>query len=96
MAPQRAPQRPVLDLEESKAEEEPFELDQGMSAEPAPAPSPTYDAELRSSGKPATSDYDDSEDEEGPLMKPAGLSPSGAGDDYGDEDEDYDDVDWSF
>ena len=93
MAPQRAPQRPVLDLEESKAEEEPFELDQGMSAEPAPAPSPTYDAELRSSGKPATSDYDDSEDEEGPLMKPAGLSPSGAGDDYGDEDEDYDDVD---
>ncbi|MFK4002800.1 cell division protein FtsZ [Qipengyuania sp. NPDC077563] len=93
MAPQRAPQRPVLDLEESKPEEEPFELDQGMSAEPTPAPAPAYDPAPRAPAKPAASDYDDSADEEGPLMNPAGLSPSGLGDDYGEEDEDYDDVD---
>ena len=41
MAPQRAPQRPVLDLQESSPEEEPFELSEGLSAEPeAPGPDP--------------------------------------------------------
>ena len=97
MAPQRAPQRPVLDLQADVAEEEPFELNEGLSAEPEPAPEPAYEPQPEPApaayAEPEPS-YDDSEDEEGPLMNPAGLSPAG-GDDWGDEDgyEDDEDVD---
>uniref|UniRef100_UPI003518CA86 cell division protein FtsZ n=1 Tax=Pararhodobacter marinus TaxID=2184063 RepID=UPI003518CA86 len=45
MAPQRAPQRPVLDLQEDAGEEEPFELSEGLSAEPEPEATPAYEAE---------------------------------------------------
>ncbi|MBX7457944.1 cell division protein FtsZ [Qipengyuania sp. 1NDH17] len=104
MAPQRAPQRPVLDLQESEPEEEPFELNEGLSAEPEPepAPEPAYEPEPVAYQEPESAyepepaqAYDDSEDEEGPLMNPAGLSPAGGGNDYGDEDEyeEDDDVD---
>ncbi|MBX7540032.1 cell division protein FtsZ [Qipengyuania sphaerica] len=106
MAPQRAPQRPVLDLQESEPEEEPFELSEGLSAEPEPQPEPepVYEEQPAYEPEPepepvyepevAEPAYDDSEDEEGPLMNPAGLSPSTGGNDYGDEEEeDYDDVD---
>ena len=96
MAPQRAPQRPVLDLQESTPEEEPFELNEGLSAEPEPAsqPEPAAVNESPSTPEPVEASYDDSQDDEGPLMNPAGLSPA-AGGDYGDEDDDgdYDDVD---
>ena len=106
MAPQRAPQRPVLDLQESEPEEEPFELNEGLSAEPAPepAPEPAYQPEpvVAQQPEPAYEPepeqaYDDSEDEEGPLMNPAGLSPAGGRSDYGDdgyddEDEDVDGI----
>ena len=85
MAPQRAPQRPVLDLQESEPEPEPLELKESAPAEPATTE--------RQPEPAATTAYDDSEDEEGPLMNPAGLSPSGGRADYGDEGEDDDDVD---
>ena len=98
MAPQRVPQRPSLDLQDSQPEEEPFELNEGLPAEPAPAPQPTYHAEPSPAPAPtpAGTHYDDSQDEEGPLMNPAGLSPA-TGSGYGDADDegfgDEDDVD---
>ena len=45
MSSQRAPQRPVLDLQESEPEEEPFELNEGLSAEPEPAPTASASAQ---------------------------------------------------
>ncbi|EDL48664.1 cell division protein FtsZ [Erythrobacter sp. SD-21] len=105
MAPQRAPQRPVLDLQASApTEEEPFELNEGLSAEPEPQPEPepTYEPEPVAYAEPEPESapepaYDGSEDEEGPLMNPAGLSPAGGNDfgkdeDYGEEDEDVDGI----
>ncbi|MBX7527435.1 cell division protein FtsZ [Qipengyuania vesicularis] len=88
MAPQRAPQRPVLDLQESEAEDEPFELSEGLSADPEPEPMPEPAPEPEPEVVEAA--YDDSEDEEGPLMNPAGLSPSD-GDDFGDDEFEEDD-----
>ncbi|MBA4765725.1 MAG: cell division protein FtsZ [Erythrobacter sp.] len=93
MSPQRAPQRPVLDLQESTPEEEPFELNEGLSADPEPTPEPasTYQ---QPAAEPVEAKYDDSHDDEGPLVKPAGLSPAGGGDyGYDADEDDYDDVD---
>ena len=83
MAPQRAPQRPVLDLQDDSGDDEPFELSEGLSAEPeaepvaeaAPAPEPQPEPE------PVASTYDDG---------PFGDDAYGSGQD--DADEDGDDV----
>ncbi len=106
MGSPRAPQRPVLDLQNSAPEEdEPFELSEGLSADPEPQPEPApqpepepmtlSEPEPEPEPEPVEAAYDASEDEEGPLMNPAGLSPAGGGNDYGEEDdyEDDDDVD---
>ena len=92
MASPRAPQRPVLDLQESEPEEEPFELNEGLSAEPEPAPTPMTEpeAEPAAQAQPtyaSQTSYDDGQDDAGPMMNPAGLSPSGD-DDMGFVDED--------
>ena len=95
MSQPRAPQRPVLDLQDSEAEDEPFELNEGLSADPEPEPEAEpmtlSEVEAEPEAEMAEVAYDDSEDEEGPLMNPAGLSPSTGDDaegaDYGDDDD---------
>lgn len=76
MSDARAPQRPVLDLpSESVAEDEPFELSEGLSADPEDE----YSA-------------DDAVTAGSSEFNTAGLSPASAAD-FGDEDEEEDDVD---
>ena len=79
MAPQRAPQRPVLDLQEDAGEEEPFELSEGLSAEPEPEAAPAYEAEP----EPVEAAADDSFGD-GPSYGNEAFSGSET-DDYGDD-----------
>ena len=104
MGDSRPPKRPVLDLpSESVADPEPFELSEGLSAEPDEAPA--YEAETASTasepvydlGGDAEVDFEeeDAVEEEGPATYSHGLSPASSAD-YGDEEEDeadFDDVD---
>ena len=92
-----APRRPVLDLpSESVAEDEPFELSEGLSAEPepevgpqpTPAPEPTAQPAPMQAQGDALDLTDEAEDDAGSSF---GLSPASSGS-YG-EDESYDDVD---
>ncbi|TMM48811.1 cell division protein FtsZ [Qipengyuania marisflavi] len=107
MSEARAPKRPILDLpSESMAEPEPFELSEGLSAEPEPepvekpayeaAPEPAYDLTESYSGADDSATSDDDEEpeaeEEEPVYSAGGLSPASGGSDD-EEDEDYDDVD---
>ena len=86
MAPQRAPQRPVLDLQEDAGEEEPFELSEGLSADPEPEPVQTYEPQP----EPVEAAVEDSFDDE-PSFREEGLSPAGA-DDFGDDSDDVDGI----
>ncbi len=88
-----APKRPVLDLpSESVAEDEPFELNEGLSAEPEPEPA--HEPAAMHSPEPAEDEGDAldltdeayAEEDE----RPFGLSPATSGEDA---EEDYDDVD---
>jgi len=77
-----APKRPVLDLpSESETEEEPFELNEGLSAEPEPA-----EAESDTFDLTDEAEYDE-------VDQPFGLSPATSGSSDDEEEEDYDDVD---
>ena len=81
MSESRAPKRPVLDLPtESMSDPEPFELNEGLSADPE---SQSYDDDA---AEPALSDEDE-------LVLSQGLTPTTSRGDYGDEDDDYEDVD---
>ncbi len=89
MSEARAPQRPVLDLPKSDETDEPFELDEGMSAEPEPEPAPMArqapepaptDQGKRDEGRGAQlssyddEDYDDEGDDVESIVDPlAGL-----------------------
>ena len=93
-----APRRPVLDLpSESVAEDEPFELSEGLSAEPEPevGPQPTPAPEPAAQPAPMQAQgdaldlTDEAEDDDAGTS--FGLSPASSGS-YG-EDESYDDVD---
>ncbi len=100
----RAPRRPVLDLpSESMADPEPFELNEGLSAEPEPEPEPEPYYEAAETATPETVHYNFDEEPEaepamaeddGPVLS-ARLSPPSSADDYGDEEgeDEYDDVD---
>ena len=78
MSETRAPQRPIFDLpSESVADEEPFELNEGLSADPEP--------ELAQDEGFAAASADEGDDE--PGFSTAGLSPASA-EDYDDDDED--------
>ena len=94
-----APRRPVLDLpSESVAEDEPFELSEGLSAEPepevgpqpTPAPEPTAQPAPMQAQGDALDLTDEAEDDAGSSF---GLSPASSGSYGEDEDESYDDVD---
>ena len=94
-----APRRPVLDLpSESVAEDEPFELSEGLSAEPEPevGPQPTPAPEPAAQPAPMQAQgdaldlTDEAEDDAGTSF---GLSPASSGSYGEDEDESYDDVD---
>lgn len=96
MSESRAPKRPILDLpSEGEAEPEPFELNEGLSAdpeteadsyEPAYASHPAYEPEAKR--EPA---YGEDEQDEEPALA---HSRSASSDSYGDdEEEDFDDVD---
>ena len=94
-----APRRPVLDLpSESVAEDEPFELSEGLSAEPEPevGPQPTPAPEPAAQPAPMQAQgdaldlTDEAEDDAGSSF---GLSPASSGSYGEDEDESYDDVD---
>ena len=96
-----APKRPILDLpSDTVAEEEPFELNEGLAAEPEPEPAPepeyqpSYESEPEAEPIAAESDAFDLTDEaEEEPASPFGLSPATSAS-YDDEDEeDYDDVD---
>ena len=81
----RAPQRPVFELpSESVADDEPFELSEGLSADPGAED--VYEPELAEDSFVETAQDED----EAPFTS-AGLSPASA-EDYEDDD-DYDDVD---
>ncbi|MBX7533230.1 cell division protein FtsZ [Qipengyuania sp. 1XM1-15A] len=90
MAPQRAPQRPVLDLQEDAGEEEPFELSEGLSADPEPEPVQTYEPQPEPAPEPVEAAIEDSFDDEPPFRE-EGLSPAGA-DDFGDDSDDVDGI----
>ncbi|WP_375289426.1 cell division protein FtsZ [Qipengyuania sp.] len=68
----RPPRRPVLDLPREKVEEEPFELNEGLSADEEPLPQPT----------PPTSEPDFGEDEPMELTS-ADFAEEDEGDDQG-------------
>ncbi len=75
-----APKRPVLDLpSRTETEEEPFELNEGLSADPEPTEADAFDLTDEAEG-----------DEAG---KPFGLSPATSGSSKEEADEGYDDVD---
>ncbi|MBY6129327.1 cell division protein FtsZ [Qipengyuania aquimaris] len=86
MAPQRAPQRPVLDLQEDAGEEEPFELSEGLSAEPEPVAAP----EPQPEPEPEPVASFEEEPAEEPFAE-EGLSPAGAGE-FGQDDDDVDGI----
>jgi cell division protein FtsZ len=91
-----APKRPVLDLpSESVAEEEPFELNEGLSADPEPQPTPAPEPAAQPAPAAAQADAldltDEADGEE--AARPLGLSPASSGSDSGEGDEGYDDVD---
>lgn len=95
-----APRRPVLDLpSESVAEDEPFELSEGLSAEPepevGPQPTPSPEPAAQPASTQAQGDAldltDEAEDDD--AASSFGLSPASSGSYGEDEDEGYDDVD---
>ncbi|WP_341711661.1 cell division protein FtsZ [Erythrobacter sp.] len=87
MSEQRAPQRPILDLpSEDMAEDEPFELSEGLSAEPEFDPQPEPDFEEAE----ALDLTDAVEVRTSVLSEDLGY---GLSDDDDEEEEDYDDVD---
>ncbi|OAN86671.1 cell division protein FtsZ [Erythrobacter sp. EhN03] len=95
-----APRRPVLDLpSESVAEDEPFELSEGLSAEPeleaGPQPTPVPEPAAQPAPMQAQGDAldltDEAEDDDAGTS--FGLSPASSGSYGEDEDESYDDVD---
>lgn len=95
-----APRRPVLDLpSESVAEDEPFELSEGLSAEPepevGPQPTPSPEPAAQPASTQAQGDAldltDEAEDDD--AASSFGLSPASSGSYGEDEDESYDDVD---
>ncbi|BBI20258.1 hypothetical protein EKJ_11050 [Qipengyuania flava] len=95
-----APRRPVLDLpSESVAEDEPFELSEGLSAEPepeaGPQPTPVPEPAAQPASTQAQGDAldltDEAEDDD--AASSFGLSPASSGSYGEDEDESYDDVD---
>ena len=95
-----APRRPVLDLpSESVAEDEPFELSEGLSAEPepevGPQPTPSPEPAAQPASTQAQGDAldltDEAEDDDAGTS--FGLSPASSGSYGEDEDESYDDVD---
>ena len=95
-----APRRPVLDLpSESVAEDEPFELSEGLSAElepevgpqPTPAPEPAAQPASTQAQGDALDLTDEAEDDD--AASSFGLSPASSGSYGEDEDESYDDVD---
>ena len=95
-----APRRPVLDLpSESVAEDEPFELSEGLSAEPEPeaGPQPTPVPEPAAQPAPMQAQGDaldlTDEAEDDDAASSFGLSPASSGSYGEDEDESYDDVD---
>jgi len=95
-----APRRPVLDLpSESVAEDEPFELSEGLSAEPEPevGPQPTPAPEPAAQPAPMQAQGDaldlTDEAEDDDAASSFGLSPASSGSYGEDEDESYDDVD---
>ncbi|MDQ0565785.1 cell division protein FtsZ [Erythrobacter citreus] len=101
-----APRRPVLDLpSESEAEDEPFELNEGLSADPEPEAPRGFDRASQSQS-PAPSqasphaDADDAdaldltdEAEEDDAPRPFGLSPATSGSSAERDEDGYDDVD---
>ncbi|MFW2350545.1 cell division protein FtsZ [Qipengyuania sp.] len=89
-----APKRPVLDLpSESVTDDEPFELSEGLSAEPEPepAPAPSYSPEPVEAEDDALDLTDEAYVEED--ERPFGLSPATSGSSDEEAEEDYDDVD---
>ena len=95
-----APRRPVLDLpSESVAEDEPFELSEGLSAEPEPEAGPQATPVPEPAAQPAPMQAqgdaldltDEAEDDD--AASSFGLSPASSGSYGEDEDENYDDVD---
>ncbi|KWV95385.1 cell division protein FtsZ [Erythrobacter sp. AP23] len=91
-----APKRPALDLSsDSVAEEEPFELNEGLSADPEPQPTPA--PEPASEPEPVTAEADaldltdEAEGEE--SARPFGLSPATSGSSQEEDEDGYDDVD---
>ncbi|UYH55244.1 cell division protein FtsZ [Qipengyuania sp. SS22] len=95
-----APRRPVLDLpSENVAEEEPFELNEGLSADPEPeqpsyrsqpAPEPEYDPEPVTPDADAFDLTDEAEEED--VGQGFGLSPATAGSFDEDDEEGFNDV----
>ncbi|MBX7483302.1 cell division protein FtsZ [Qipengyuania qiaonensis] len=85
MRESNAPKRPVLDLpSESQADEEPFELNEGLSAELDTAPEhESAEAETDTFDLTDEAEYDGAD-------RPFGLSPANSADEG---EEDYDDVD---
>ena len=99
-----APRRPVLDLpSESEAEDEPFELNEGLSADPEPEALRGFDPAPQSpaqSQAPSHADADDAdaldltdEAEEDDAPRPFGLSPATSGSSAERDEDGYDDVD---
>ncbi|MEX0341896.1 MAG: cell division protein FtsZ [Erythrobacter sp.] len=91
-----APKRPVLDLpSESVAEDEPFELSEGLSADPEPQPTPAPEPVNEPRPIAAEADALDLTDEAdgGEAPQTFGLSPATSAS-FSDEDEEgFDDVD---
>ncbi|WP_370189530.1 cell division protein FtsZ [Qipengyuania sp.] len=93
-----APKRPVLDLpSETATEEEPFELSEGLSADPEPqaasdaVPAPTPQPEPAMDEGDALDLTDEAYAEED--ERPFGLSPATSGSSDEESEEDFDDVD---
>lgn len=87
MSESRAPKRPILDLPNNDdSEDEPFELNEGLSAAPEPTAGDTFDLteETEQQDKPALADEDMD-------VLSQGLSPATGGSD--DDEDEFDDVD---
>ena len=95
-----APKRPILDLpNDIAADEEPFELNEGLAAEPEPepdyaaqpAPAASYRPEPAAGDEEAFDLTDEAEDDQ--PARPFGLSPAHSASSEDEDEEDYDDVD---